>query len=69
MTTVASLSTALTDILNAVSGIIASVASTIEANASVIGTVLVIGALVTLVAKFGGRAFSSIGAFFKGFNF
>jgi hypothetical protein len=68
-TTLPTLSDALTDILNAIAGIIGSVAQTIAANASVIGTVVVIGGLVYLVARYGGRAMSSLSGFFKGFGF
>ena len=66
-TTAPSLSTALTDILNAVVTIIDETAQTISANASVIGTVVVVGAVLALVVKFGGQAFRGISGFFRGF--
>jgi mannose/fructose/N-acetylgalactosamine-specific phosphotransferase system component IID len=66
MTTAPSLSDALTNILNAITTIISSVAQTIADNASIIGTALVVGALITAVVTVGSKAFRGISGFFTG---
>lgn len=66
MTTAPSLGDALTNILNAITTIITSVATTIADNATVIGSALVVGALISAVVLVGKRAFSGISGFFTG---
>jgi hypothetical protein len=66
MSSPATLATALTDILNGISTVIDSVAQAIAANASVIGELLVLGALAIAVVTVGRRVFSSVGRFFTG---
>lgn len=61
-----SLATALTDILNSIVNIIDNVATTISANAAVIGEVLIVGALVFAVATVGRRVFGQLTGFFRG---
>ena len=68
MSTTSALSGALSSILSAVEGVITEIANVIEQNATLIGDVIAIGALVFLVIRFGGRVFNSLGGLFQGFN-
>lgn len=68
-TTVSPLSAALSSILSAVEGVITEIANVVEQNASLIGDVVAIGALVFLVVKFGNRVFGALGGLLQGFNF
>lgn len=66
MSTPPDLGSILNNILSAISNVIAAVASAIADNATVIGTVLILGALVGLVVAVGTKAFRPIIGWFRG---
>lgn len=56
----------MSNILVAIQDILGSVAATIAENASVVATVLVLGALSMVMVRYGGRIFRGISGFFRG---
>jgi predicted PurR-regulated permease PerM len=56
----------LTNILNALQDILYYVSSAIADNASVIATVVVIGAIAFLVMRYGSRIFRSVTGWLRG---
>lgn len=56
----------LNNILSAINSVISAVASAIAENAGTIGTVLIVGALVTAVLAVGTRTFGSLTRWFRG---
>jgi len=57
----------LTNILNALQDTLYYISSAIAENASVIATVVVIGALAALVMRYGSRIFSGVTGWLRGF--
>lgn len=66
MSTVPSISDILNSILGAITTAIGAIATAIAANAEVIGTIVIVGALITAVMIFGRRVFSGLGGLLKG---
>jgi hypothetical protein len=66
MSTPPSISDILTSILNAITTAIGAIATAISDNASVIGTILIVGGLITMTMAFGRKAFSGLGGLLKG---
>ncbi len=67
MSSPVSLTTALTDTLDAITTIIDQIAQTISANAGVIATVLIVGAVAYGVYKVGQRVLGGVGGWFRNF--
>jgi pantothenate kinase len=66
MSTPPSLTDILNNILSAVSNIIGAIATAIAENATTIGTIVVIGALIAAVVAFGSRAFRPLIGWLRG---
>lgn len=65
-TTAPTLADILNKILQAVQSILYSVADAIAANASVIGTVIVLGGLAYLTVRYGSKIFRGVTRFLSG---
>jgi len=66
MSTPPSIADILNNILNAITTVLGAVAQAVADNASVIGTIVVIGALAYGVMKFGRGVFSGLSGWFRG---
>jgi hypothetical protein len=66
MATPPSFADIMTNILNAVAGVIGAIATALAENASVIGLVIVVGALAFMVMRFGSRIFRGVTDWFRG---
>ena len=66
MSTPPSLSDVMTNIISSISGVIGAIATAIAANASVIGTIIVVGAVAVTVMAFGQKIFKGLSGWFKG---
>jgi hypothetical protein len=66
MSTPPSLSDVMTNIISSISGVIGAIATAIAANAGVIGTIIVVGAVAVTVMAFGQKIFKGLSGWFKG---
>jgi predicted PurR-regulated permease PerM len=66
MSTPPTLADVLTNILNAITTILGEIASTIAANAGVVATVVVVGALAFMVMRYGSRILRGAMGWFRG---
>lgn len=66
MSTPPSIGDILNSILSAVQGVIGAVATAIADNASTIGTVLILGALIVAVMSIGRKSLGGITSWFRG---
>lgn len=66
MSTPPSIGDILNSILSAIQGVIGAVANAIADNAEVIGTVLIIGALIVAVMSIGRKSIGGLMGWFKG---
>jgi len=60
------LSDVATNIINSVSSVLGSIATAIAANAGVIGSIIVVGAVAIGIMSFGQKIFKGLGGWFKG---
>jgi len=66
MSTVPSLATILTEVLNALQTIMYEVAHAIYENASVLATAMVLGGIAFVVYRYGSRLIRGLGTWFRG---